>query len=152
MTYNNQYPIVGFYFKVSFQFNPQHNIDTSFQSISGFKANVETEAYTEGGQNWYKHQLPLRTNYQDLILKRHLLQAESALTKWCQQAIEDFIYVPVNLTISLLNEKAAVVRSWMVINAVPNAYELTEFNAEESKLVTETITLKYQYFKEIKDN
>lgn len=152
MADSNSYPIVAFYYKVSFQFSPQHSIDTTFQAINGLKSTIETETYAEGGQNWFKHQLPLRASYQDLILKRHLVNESSALTTWCQQAIEEFIYVPVNITISILNEKAEVLRSWIVTHAIPNAYELSELNAEESKLMMETITLKYQYFKEIKSN
>lgn len=142
-------PLVGFYFRVFFQFQPIMNIDGSFQSVSGLKATLETEAIAEGGINRYKHQLPLRTSYQDLVLKRGMVSNLSVLTKWCALALEDYVFAPVDLTVLLMNENSMVSKGWYISHAIPVSYEIGEFNAEESKLVIESITLKYNYFTEI---
>ncbi|SEG60810.1 conserved hypothetical phage tail region protein [Halpernia humi] len=142
-------PIVGFYFSVVFELLPQTLVDTKFQSVNGLKATIETEPYTEGGQNRFKHNLPLRSGYQDLILKRGLTSEFSALAMWCNQAIEDFVFSPANLVISLLNENGLPVKVWYVSHAIPLSYEFSDFNAEENKIVIETITLKYNFFKEL---
>ncbi|EJL75851.1 phage tail protein [Chryseobacterium populi] len=142
-------PIPGFYFSVIFELLPQFSIDTKFQSVNGLKVTMETESYTEGGQNKFKHQLPLRSGYQDLVLKRGLTSDMSGLSMWCNQALEDFVFYPANLVVSLLNEKGNPLKVWYVSHAIPLSYEFSDFNAEENKVVIETITLKYNFFKEL---
>ncbi|MEY8760235.1 phage tail protein [Chryseobacterium tongliaoense] len=142
-------PIPGFYFSVIFELLPQFSIDTKFQSVNGLKVTMETESYTEGGQNKFKHQLPLRSGYQDLVLKRGLTSDMSGLSMWCNQALEDFVFYPANLVVSLLNEKGNPLKVWYVSHAIPLSYEFSDFNAEENKMVIETITLKYNFFKEL---
>lgn len=142
-------PLVGFYFSVVFELVPQFSIDTKFQSVTGLKVTMETESYTEGGQNRFKHSLPLRSGYQDLVLKRGLTSDMSGLSMWCTQALEDFIFYPANLIVTLLNENGNPVKVWYVSHAIPLSYEFSDFNAEENKIVIETITLRYNFFKEI---
>ncbi|MDR6920363.1 MULTISPECIES: phage tail protein [Chryseobacterium] len=142
-------PIPGFYFSVIFELLPQFSIDTKFQSVNGLKVTMETEPYTEGGQNKFKHSLPLRSGYQDLVLKRGLTSDMSGLSMWCNQALEDFVFYPANLVVSLLNEKGNPLKVWYVSHAIPLSYEFSDFDAEQNKIVIETITLKYNFFKEL---
>lgn len=142
-------PLVGFHFSVIFELVPQFSIDTKFQSVNGLKVTMETESYTEGGQNRFKHNFPLRSGYQDLILKRGVTTDISGLSMWCSQALESFIFYPANLVVSLLNENGNPIKVWYVSHAIPVSYEFSDFNAEENKIVIETITLKYNFFKEI---
>ncbi len=146
----NADPLVGFHFSVIFELLPVLSmVDTRFQSVSGLKVTMETEPYTEGGQNQFKHNFPVRAGYQDLVLKRGLTTDLSSLSMWCTQAMENFIFHPANLVVSLLNENGNPVKAWYVSHAIPISYECSDFNAEESKIVIETITLKYNSFKEI---
>lgn len=142
-------PIPGFYFSVVFELLPQFSIDTKFQSVNGLKVTMDTEPYTEGGQNRFKHSLPLRSGYQDLVLKRGLTSDLSGLSMWCNQALESFIFSPANLIVSLLNEKGNPLKAWYVSHAIPLSYEFSDFDAEQNKIVIETITLKYNFFKEL---
>ena len=142
-------PIVGFHFSVAFELLPKQSIDAKFQSVAGLKATVEMESYKEGGQNRFTHQLTVRTGYQDLVLKRSLTSNVSSLSNWCKNTIENFNFKPANLVVSLLNEKGIPLKSWYVFHAIPLSVEYADFNAEESKLVIETITLKYNFYKEI---
>lgn len=142
-------PIVGFHFSVAFELLPKQSIDAKFQNVAGLKATLEMEPYKEGGQNRFTHQLPLRTGYQDLVLKRSLTSDVSSLSNWCMNTIENFNFKPANLVVSLLNEKSVPLKSWYVVHAIPLSIEYADFNAEENKLVIETITLKYNFFKEI---
>lgn len=142
-------PIPSFYFSVIFELLPQFSVDTKFQSVNGLKVTMETESYTEGGQNKFKHNLPLRSGYQDLVLKRGLTSDISGLSMWCNQALEDFVFYPANLIISLLNEKGNPLKVWYVSHAIPLSYEFSDFDAEQNKIVIETITLKYNFFKEL---
>jgi len=140
-----QYPFTGFHFLVSFDSLPAVPVDSRFQDVSGLDVEMEMESFTEGGQNRFTWQLPKRTRYADIVLKRGKI-ADSAIVKWCRDAMENFIFFPVNITISLLNEKHEPVQSWYVVNAIPKKWSLSNFNAEENSIVIESITLNCQYF------
>ncbi|WP_422104882.1 phage tail protein [Winogradskyella sp.] len=142
-------PLSGYHFSVVFELLPQFSIDTKFQSVAGLKATMETETISEGGQNQYKITLPKRTTHENLVLKRGLTNELSGLRMWTTKALNDFVYHPANLVISLLNENHNPVKVWYVSQAIPIALETSDFSAEENKLVIETFTLKYQFFKEL---
>jgi len=139
---NNNYPPVGYHFKV--EFNNQDG-EYQFQSVSGLSVDLETEEIAEGGENRFKHKLPVKTKFPNLVLKRGLL-VDSKLIKWCREAIEDFNIEPTDLTVSLLNEEHEPLMTWNVVHVYPVKWSMPDFNAEESKIVIETIELVYNYF------
>ena len=138
----NYYPPLGFHFRVEFG-----NIEGEFQfqSVGGLSVELETEQIAEGGENRFKHKLPVRTKYPNLVLKRGVL-VNSELIKWCRKAVEDYDITPVNVTISLLNEEHEPLLTWNVVHAYPVKWAVADFNAEESKIVIETIELAYNHF------
>jgi len=107
---------------------------------------METEPVKEGGENRFIHQLPVRTSYTDLVLKRGVFLG-SGLLDWFKDAMQDFSFKPVNVMISLLNDDHLPLYNWYVINAIPKKIEISGFNAERSELVIQTMTVGYQYFK-----
>lgn len=139
------YPLTGFHFLVSFDTLPPSQNDSRFQEVSGLEVEMEMESFTEGGQNRFTWQLPKRARYSDITLKRGKFMG-SALVRWCKDAMENFSFLPVNLTISLLNEKHEPVQSWYVVNAIPRKWSISSFNAEENSVAIESITLSSQYF------
>jgi phage tail-like protein len=139
------YPPVGFHFLVTFELSPQIVDDTRFQEVSGLEAEMEMENFTEGGENRFTWQLPKRTRYSEITLKRGLL-IRSTLTNWCRDALENFSFAPANLAISLLNEQHMPVMSWYVVSAIPKKWSVSGFNAQENAIVVESITLSYRYF------
>lgn len=140
------YPITGFHFSVVFELFPQLPVDARFQEVSGLTVETQYESYRMGGQNGFEYKLPLRPSYTDLVLKRGYTMA-SGISAWMIDAFENFNYQPVNLVVSLLNEQHLPVSSWYVVNALPVKWDLSPFNAEESRIVIESMTLKYNYFK-----
>ena len=140
----NYYPPVGYHFSV--EFPTVSKGEFQFQSVSGLTATLDTEDVAEGGENRFKHKLPLRTGYSNLVLKRGLA-VKSDLIKWCREAIEDLNIKPVNVIVKLLNEKHEPLMTWNVVHAYPVKWEVSGFDAEESKLVIESIELVYNYFK-----
>jgi phage tail-like protein len=139
------YPYTGFSFTAVFEIFPQLPVDIAFQEISGLSVEMGMEPYTEGGQNRFIHQLPLRSQYTDITFKRAMSTASGILV-WCRDAFENFKFQPTNVLISLLNEDAVPLFSWYVINAIPKKLEVSAFNAERSEIVIETLVLSYQYF------
>jgi len=141
----NYYPPVGFHFLVEFEGLGSQAKDHQFQSVSGLSVDIETEEIAEGGENRFKHKLPVKTKYPNLTLKRGML-IDSKVIDWCREAIENFSFKPVNLTIKLLNEEHQPLISWNVVHAYPIKWSVEDFNAEESKLVVENFELTYNYF------
>ena len=139
------YPPVGFHFLVTFELFPQTPNDFRFQEVSGLDVEMEMETFLEGGQNRFSWKLPKRTRYSDLVLKRGMFMG-SGIVLWCQNAFENFVFEPVNLTIALLNESHVPLQAWYVVNAIPKKWSISNFNAQENSIVIESITLSYQFF------
>jgi phage tail-like protein len=142
----DDYPLTGFHFVVVFEIFPQVPNDFRFQDVSGLTVDVNLDTYNEGGENRFVHRLPGRTKYGDLILKRGM-PLVSGITAWCVDAVENFNYQPTNMLISLLNADHLPVTSWYVANAIPIKYDISSFNAEQSQIVIESLTLRYEYYK-----
>jgi len=139
------YPPVGFHFKVEFTGISAKKNDHQFQSVSGLSVDLETEEIAEGGENRFKHKIPVRTKYPNLVLKRGML-LDSGVITWCRKAMEDFEIEPINLTVSLLDEKHEALQTWKVTHAYPVKWNVGDLNAEENKIVIETLELSYNYF------
>lgn len=142
------YPPVGFHFSVEFTGLSTGEKDYHFQSVSGLTVDIETEEVTEGGENRFKHKIPVRTKYPNLVLKRGLL-VNSDVVNWCKKAVENFDFEPIDLIVKLLNEKHEPLMSWNIVHAYPIKWSIGDFNAEESKVVIETIELVYNYYNTI---
>lgn len=140
------YPPVSFFFRVDFQLGGVQNTDSMFQEVSGFNAELQTEEIKEGGENRYSQVLPVRARYTDLVLKRGLI-VNSAVVDWCRDAIENLVIRPVTVTVKLLNEKSQPLLTYNIVNAWPKKWSVSDFNAQESKIVVETLELSYQYFR-----
>lgn len=128
--------------------------DIYFQSISGLSVQLQTETIKEGGENRFEHVVPTRAKTSDLVLKRGIYPAESYLTTWVQQAVQNFIFDPKNIQIQLLGEgegegknKATPLLIWNIYHAWPKSWKIDELNAEQGKVLIETLELSYNSFK-----
>lgn len=143
------YPPVGFHFLVAFELFPQTVQDGRFQEVSGLNVEMQMESIREGGENRFEHQLPVRTKYSDLVLKRGLFVG-SGVYQWAKDAFENFEFQPVNLLISLLNDQHTPLLSWHVVHALPKKWDISAFNAEQNTIAIETLTLTYRYYTTIR--
>ena len=138
------YPPWGFFYKVEFGISKDRN-DVRFQTVSGLSVEYDVEEYKEGGENRFTHKLPVRTKYADLVLKRGMV-TDSSVIKWCLDAFRERIFVPTDVNVILMNEKAEPLRTWKVAHAIPKKWLVSDLNANENSLVIETIELTYRYF------
>jgi len=144
---------VGFHFKVEFEGIKAQNKNHQFQSVSGLSIDLETEEIAEGGENRFKHKIPVRTKFPNLVLKRGML-TDSEVIKWCKDALMNFVFEPIDLTVSLLEKdpdgnaksEAIPLQTWNIVNAYPVKWNVSDFNAEDNKYVIETLELSYNYF------
>ncbi len=141
-----EYPAPGFHFSVIFELLPQFPNDIKFQSVSGLSVSTQVQAWPEGGENRFVHQLPTGLKFTDLVLKRGKFLG-SGILHWARQAVEQFEYKPTNLMISLLNEDTVPLYNWYVVNAMPKQLQVSGMDAMTGQVVVESLTLSYQYFK-----
>ena len=141
----NYYPPVGFHFNVEFVGLSNDATDIRFQSVAGLSVDLQTESRKEGGENRFEHILPIRTKYQNLTLKRGVV-TDSTIIDWCFNAFNTLSIDPVDMIINLLNKNHEPLYTWNIVHAWPKKWQVSDFSAEESKLVIETIELQYHYF------
>ncbi|MBL7731669.1 MAG: phage tail protein [Chitinophagaceae bacterium] len=141
------YPPVGFHFKVSINLPDagQEDREARFQEVSGLNKTIDIEEYKEGGENRFAHRLPNPAKYSNLVLKRGML-TQSNLIKWCFDAIDNFIFKPADITITLLNEKHEPLSTWNVSKAFPVKWATSDFKAQENSIAIETLELAFQNF------
>jgi len=139
------YQTVNFHFKVDFSFGGSQGIDVRFQSVTGLDSTIETETVKEGGENRFEHVIPVRRRYGPLVLKRGLIKpADSALTKWIQQAFDDEVFQPLTtVSISLLDQYHDPLMHWTINNVWPKSWKIGELNAERGEVLIETLELNY---------
>lgn len=141
------YPPVGFHFRVDFGLPAVTDNDTRFKDVSGLSINLSTEELREGGENRFVHQFPNGVDYSNVTLKRGMT-TNSGLIAWVRVQLENFIFQPVDVVITLLNQDHAPLRSWVLVNAYPKSWQISDFDAMgEQNYVIETLELEYQYFK-----
>ena len=140
------YPLTGFHFVVSFDIFPG---EVGFQEVSGLSFTVEYKTQKSGGSNSTSElRLPQGPKYDNLVLKRGY-GIISGISAWVIDAVENFNYRSTNILISLLDEEHQPVSSWYVINALPLSWNISALNAEEGRIVIESLTLVYDSFKTI---
>ncbi|MFT7269929.1 MAG: phage tail-like protein [Roseivirga sp.] len=146
-TYN---PPTSFYFSLSIDDSTENA--ASFQEASGINGEMNIPEISEGGENRFQHRVPTAAEFANLVLKRGLVSADSALIKWCQQTLSGGLATPIqtkNMKLSLLNEKGQPTISWAFINAYPVKWSVSELNAMENSIAMETLEFAYSYFQKV---
>lgn len=122
--------------------------DIRFQEVTGLSAEVSTEEFREGGLNEHAHRIPTGAKYGNLVLKRGYVEG-SALIAWCRAAVEDFVFVPRDLTVSLLDSKHEPLVAWSFTGAYPAKWSISDLKAQESALAIESLELVYRRFRKV---
>ncbi|MBS1510484.1 MAG: phage tail protein [Bacteroidetes bacterium] len=148
------YPPGGFNFRVAFTGVSGMDGDDHqrFQEVSGLSFEIETEPFTEGGENRFEYKLPKRVKYTNLVLKRGLITSK-VLTDWINSAKDGFfwaspypLFQPADILVTLMNDAGEPVAVWNVVQAYPVKWSMSDFNATANNIVVETLELAYQYF------
>ena len=148
------YPPVGFYFTLSFT-GVSSSSDSAFQEVSGISAEMGTEEISEGGENRFKHKLPTGSRNGTLTMRRGLVTANSQLATWCDQTINSDLSTPItpqSISVTLMDENGAWLTAWNFVNAWPSRWSISDLNAEEGRIVVETIEFTYSYYTTANNN
>ena len=144
--------MVGFYFAVYVD-GINNSVDSKFKEVSGITMEIEKgQTIKEGGENGAVYELPGRTKYSDLVLKRGILKPDSDLTTWCLSFFNNDYsskLITRDINVQLLNDLGQPVFTWSFQNAYPMKMEISGFNSTskgDAAIVVETITFKFESF------
>lgn len=148
---------VAFYFRVTFTIDGSSH-QCPFTSVEGLGQTLDYKTQAQQGDNvvW----LPEKVTHTDITLKRALRTAPDAVNQWIKDCF-DFQttgkLTPCELRIDLLNNKEQtedeikakkeaeliVLASWTCSNVVPKSWAIDMLNAQESKVLIQTLVLKH---------
>lgn len=140
-------PLQGFRFGVFFLgvTGVAHPLDFRFQEVSGIDARIEMESIQSLGEESNSRQLPGKTVYQNLVLKRGMPTA-STLRLEVQGSLLSSRRITRNVLVSILNEEALPVSSWLFTDAYAVNWSLSGLNASSGDVIIETMELTYSSF------
>ena len=124
-------------------------IDFRFQKVSGLSAEVSTDSINEGGQNLYTHRVPTKVNYNNLVLERGFAIG-SPLNLEFNATFSLFKFAPSNVLVTLFSESSIPLAGWLFMKAYPVKWEVSDFDANGSAVVIDTMELAYTRFQIIR--
>jgi phage tail-like protein len=145
-------PPMAFRFGVFFFVNGiiPNPIDIRFQKVSGLSASIETSSTVDGKANLDTgYRFPEKVSYDNLRLERGLASM-SPLNRELDRAMSDLKLRPSDVLIILFNESNLPFSSWLLRKAYPVKWSLSDFDANSSQVVIETMELAYSQFKPIR--
>lgn len=115
-----------------------------FSDVSGLSLEIQTEDFTEGGGNDYVIRLPKPPKARNLVLKRALSATPPDIVVWAKRAVEDFVFEPRTLILSIVDYTGKAVKTWNFVKAYPVKLSLTDLSASKNEIVIETLEIAYQ--------
>lgn len=141
----NYYPPVSFYFEARIT-SQAGDADASFAEVSGLDAEREFSEIKEGGENRFAHRVPGRASHGNLVLKRGLMLASSALFDWCKTVLENDLQSAIetkDVSVSLLSPDGSPLINWNMTRAWPVKWQVAAFKARDNEIAMETLELAY---------
>lgn len=114
-----------------------------FSKVSGLKKELGVVEYNEGGYT-STHKLVGKEKTEAITLERGMFKSAD-LEKLYKKSLSDANY-RTTVTISLLNNKGEVQRTWKLAEAWVSAWEGTDFDASSEDVAIEKITIEFEYY------
>ncbi|MCP5108698.1 MAG: phage tail protein [bacterium] len=119
-----------------------------FSEVTGLSVEIETEDYHEGGVNDYIHKLPKALKYQNIVLKKGIIQKGEEMWDWIQEVMEASI-TRKECTIVLLNDDDSIAYLWEIKEAYPVKWSGSDLKATGGEIFLETLELTHRGIKKI---
>jgi len=147
----NKYPPVSFHFMVTFLIGGlvPNLLDIRFQRVSGISAEIETDEIREGGENLFRHRLPNRMSYGNLILERGMIIG-SILNVEFNLAMSTLRFQTGSVLVMLLNEESTPIASWLFQDTYPVKWAVSDLDASQNSVVIDTMELAYTRFQSLR--
>jgi phage tail-like protein len=118
-------------------------IDAGFQEVSGLGAELEVQAYPEGGINEFVHQLPVRHNWGRITLKRGLIRGQE-LWQWYQAGLTQSLGARRDGMIMLLTPDGLPAYSWAFWGGLAAKWSGPGLSAMQSEVAVESLEIAHQ--------
>ena len=149
----NKNPLVAYHFEVTFFYPiPRTHIpaipnvfDIRFQKVSGISAEITMNEIVEGGNTKIKQEAPGKMNYDNLVLERGVFLG-SPLRLHFNTTFTFLKTIPTQILVMALDKNSAPVANWLLFNAYPVKWEISDFDANENEILIETMELSYQRY------
>ena len=115
-----------------------------FSEASGLSLEIQTEDITEGGGNDYVIRLPKPPKARNLVLKRALSATPPDIVEWARKAVEEFVFEPRTLVLSIINYEGKPVKTWNFQKAYPVKLSLSDLSSTKNEIVIETLEIAYK--------
>jgi phage tail-like protein len=113
--------------------------------VTGLSMETETEPYEEGGVNDFVHQLPKRTKYQHIVLKRGITDKDE-MWNWYKDVVNGK-FKRKNGAIILMDVIGDDKWRWNFIDAYPVKWTGPELRANSNTVAFESIELAHHGIK-----
>jgi phage tail-like protein len=135
------YPYTSFRFRVEIEGITVAQVS----EVTGLQLETEIESYEEGGVNDFIHQLPKRTKYQHITLKRGITDLDE-MWKWHQDVVNGKVERK-DGSIILMDSEGEDKWRWNFTKAYPVKWIGPEFRADSNTVAFETIELAHHGIK-----
>lgn len=137
-------PIIGMRFGVFFFASGviPNPLDIRFQKVTGLSTTLETESFSEGGQNLYQHKLPKGVRYENLVLERGMVVG-SPLNLEFNATLSLFRFATSNVLVTLLGDNKLPLAGWLFMKAYPVKWSTSDLDAAQPGLVIDRMELAY---------
>lgn len=136
----------GFRFSVTFFLMPmiKSPLNSKFKRVSGIGVNLSTEELDTSMSKVFQLSIPTGIKYNNITLERGLIKGDVLnANQGFSQLMSAFVLMPSNVLISLLDESSEPLNSWLLLGAYPVKWSLSDFDANNSDVIVETIELTY---------
>jgi phage tail-like protein len=140
-TAQKPYPYTSFRFHVEIS----GIVVAQVSEVSGLQIETETEAIEEGGENTFVYQLPKRTKFPRIILKRGITDLDE-MWKWHQEVVSGK-FQRKNGSIVLMDVAGNEKLRWNFSQAFPVKWSGPDFKAESNTVAFESIELAHHGIK-----
>ncbi|MFA5267466.1 MAG: phage tail protein [Methanoregula sp.] len=134
----------GRYPKMAFRFRIEIEGITVAQAseVTGLSVETDIETYEEGGNNLFVYQLPKRTKYVPLILRRGITDADE-LWEWYDDVRSGHTFKRRSGAVVLLDDTGSDFRRWNFKDAFPVKWSGPELKTNGSTIAFESVTLAH---------
>lgn len=109
----------------------------SFSECNGLGVEIEMKQVTEGGNQEFVHQLPVRLKYSNIKLIRAVDSNTVLLARWMADMANEVVRTTASISALLPNEEGPIV-TWDFVGVVPVRWSGPSFTTKSPGVATET--------------
>jgi phage tail-like protein len=117
--------------------------DGGFQDVSGLGAELEIQAFPEGGVNGFVHQLPVRHTWGRITLKRGMIRGQE-LWLWYQAGLTQSLGARRDGMIMLLTPDGQPAYTWVFWAGLATKWSGPGLNAMQTEIAVETLEIAHE--------